>query len=156
MPLIKTPHYLLVYNLVSLAAWTYLTTRTLTHIATRNTSPHALRFDLLPYVTAIQTFAVLEVAHAALGLVRASPATTALQVGGRNLVVWTVMRRFPDLLFASSSSSSFDSQSHGYSYGGYGFLGCVLAWGCSDVLRYAFFVAQLAAAEAPGWLKWLR
>ncbi|KAI3327042.1 PTPLA-domain-containing protein [Xylariaceae sp. AK1471] len=151
MPLIKTPHYLLLYNLFSLIAWTYLTTRAVLHISTNNISPHTLLSGLLPYVTVTQTFATLEVLHAALGLVRASPATTALQVGGRNLVVWTVMRQFPDLLFASDGHGNGNSRG----YGRYGVLGCVLAWGCSDVLRYAFFVAQLVS-KAPDWLKWLR
>lgn len=138
MPL-KT-RYLLLYNLVSLSAWTYLTARVLIHI---DVASHGNA--LLADVTALQTAAALEVVHAVLGLVRSSPATTALQVGGRNLVVWTVMRRFPDLLFSSAT-------------GRVGFLGCLLAWGASDVLRYAFFVAQLGSGggSAMGWLKWLR
>ncbi|KAI0447255.1 PTPLA-domain-containing protein [Xylaria telfairii] len=130
--------YLLLYNLVSLLAWTYLTTRViLTLVAGAAPSP------LLADITALQTAASLEVAHAALGLVRSSPGTTALQVGGRNLVIWTVMRRFPDLVF-------------GGAWGRRGFIGCLLAWGASDILRYAFFVAQLSSGGAAGWLKWLR
>ncbi|KAI1755755.1 PTPLA-domain-containing protein [Xylaria castorea] len=135
--------YLLLYNLLSLLSWTYLTTRVLVHITAGDVTS---RSDaLLTNVTVLQTAAALEVVHALLGLVRSSPATTALQVGGRNLVIWTVMRRFPDLVFSSAT-------------GRLGFVGCLLAWGASDVLRYAFFVAQLGSGggRAMGWLRWLR
>ncbi|KAH8165360.1 hypothetical protein CIB48_g2890 [Xylaria polymorpha] len=128
--------YLLLYNLLSLLAWTYLTARVILTIAA-GAAPSPLLAD----ITALQTAAGLEVAHAALGLVRSSPGTTALQVGGRNLVIWTVMRRFPDLVFAGA-------------WGRRGFVGCLLAWGASDILRYAFFVAQLSSGGAAGWLKW--
>lgn len=73
--------YLLLYNLLSLLAWTYLTARVILTIAA-GAAPSPLLAD----ITALQTAAGLEVAHAALGLVRSSPGTTALQVGGRNLV----------------------------------------------------------------------
>ncbi|KAI0405945.1 PTPLA-domain-containing protein [Xylaria palmicola] len=138
--------YLLLYNLVSLAAWTHLTARALRTAATATTGGTVAAEHLVPHITALQTAALVEVAHAALGLVRVSPATTALQVGGRNLVVWTVARRFPALLLVAGAR------------GRAAFLGCLLAWGCSDVLRYAFFAAAAASrsGRAPGWLKWLR
>ncbi|GAP87231.1 putative phosphatase-like protein [Rosellinia necatrix] len=189
--------YLLLYNLVSLTAWTYLTARVILYCCCcagpttevgivgvgvvggevegggrGGAETDALRADLLPYVTALQTAAAAEAAHAALGLVRASPAATALQVGGRNLVLWTVARRFPDLVFSSFPSSSSPSSfyppstsyfpsswvSSSWSWGRAGFLGCLLAWGCSDVLRYSFFVAAAVSPRraAPRWLKWLR
>ncbi|KAI0097980.1 PTPLA-domain-containing protein [Nemania sp. FL0031] len=132
--------YLLLYNLLSLLAWASLIARVLHHVATTDGDAD----ELLPHVTAVQTAQALEVIHAALGLVRASPATTALQVGGRNLVVWTVMRAFPELVLA------------GPAYGRCGFLGCLLAWAASDVLRYAFFVAQTGGGKAPDGLVWMR
>ncbi|KAI1744597.1 PTPLA-domain-containing protein [Xylaria scruposa] len=135
-------NYLLLYNLISLLSWTYLTSRVLT---AGDVTSHSNSNALLTNVTVLQTAAAIEVVHAVLGLVRSSPATTALQVGGRNLVVWTVMRRFPDLVFSSPA-------------GRLGFIGCLLAWGASDILRYAFFVAQLGAGggSAMGLLRWLR
>ncbi|KAI0487321.1 PTPLA-domain-containing protein [Xylaria cf. heliscus] len=139
--------YLLLYNLISLLAWTYLTVRVLLHVTASGdgdgdsdtASPSSPQ--LLADVTILQTAAALEVLHALVGLVRASPGTTALQVGGRNLVVWTVVRRFPGLVLGA---------------GRVGFAGCLLAWGCSDVLRYAFFVAQLGAGVDGGVMAWLR
>ncbi|KAI0188021.1 phosphatase-like protein [Xylaria flabelliformis] len=133
-------NYLLLYNLISLLSWTNLTARVLT---AGDVTSHS--DALLTNVTVLQTAAAIEVVHAVLGLVRSSPATTALQVGGRNLVIWTVMRRFSDLVFSSPT-------------GRLGFIGCLLAWGASDILRYAFFVAQAGAGggRAMGLLRWLR
>ncbi|KAK7961049.1 tyrosine phosphatase-like protein [Apiospora saccharicola] len=128
--------YLITYNAVSFLLWTYLTLRTVRVLvlgpdtdeyddAAAGSLYRQLPFPLLAFT---QTLASLEVAHAALGLVGASVATTALQIGGKNLVV-----RGPT-----------------------GFLGCVLAWGCSEMIRYAFFVGQLLRGEPFGWVQWLR
>ncbi|CAJ2507364.1 Uu.00g085500.m01.CDS01 [Anthostomella pinea] len=137
--------YLLSYNTISLCLWSYLTCRTLATLASPNTRPglHDLYPDFLfPWLVVAQSLAALEVLHAASGLVRASPWTTAIQVGGKNLVVWTVMVQFPDIV------NGLD--------GRVGFVGCLVAWGLSEMVRYGFFVVLLARGEAPAWLKWLR
>lgn len=46
-----------------------------------------------PQVALVQSFAVLEVAHVALGLVRSSLPTTAMQVTSRLLLVWAVVEQ---------------------------------------------------------------
>ncbi|KAI1125605.1 hypothetical protein F5Y10DRAFT_294479 [Nemania abortiva] len=133
--------YLFVYNYVSLLAWAPLAVRVsyYEYIVIKNgvvalPSPE----ELLPYLTAIQTAQVVEVLYAALGLVRVSPAMTALQVGGRNLVVWAVMRAFPEIIFASLG-------------GRYCFLGCLLAWASSDIPRHTIFVEQWTKGK-----RWMR
>ncbi|KAH9909677.1 tyrosine phosphatase-like protein, partial [Xylariomycetidae sp. FL2044] len=140
-------NYLLLYNTACFILWTYLTLKTLatlpaslTDLPTRRLLSHTL---LSPALAGTQSLAGLEVLHAAAGLVRASPLTTAIQVGGKNLVVWTVMLAFPDLLEGEAGS--------------WGFLGCLLAWGCSEMIRYGFFVVQLSSADGrtPRWLRWL-
>ncbi|KAK8007485.1 hypothetical protein PG989_001475 [Apiospora arundinis] len=94
--------YLITYNCISFLLWTWLTLRTVRVLvlgpdtdeyddAAAGTLYRQLPF---PFLAFTQTLAFLEVAHAALGLVGASAATTALQIGGKNLVVWTVMARF--------------------------------------------------------------
>jgi very-long-chain (3R)-3-hydroxyacyl-CoA dehydratase len=79
--------------------------------------------------------------------VRASPLTTAIQVVGKNLVVWTVMRQFPGLFVGHTSEAEA---------GRTGFIGCILAWGASEVIRYGYFVILLATKTAPKSLLWLR
>ena len=108
--------YLLLYNTISLVSWTYQTLIILSHVTaatdSNNSNPStssaaaALRNDLFSLVTPLQSAAILDVVHAALGLVRASPGAAALQVGGRNLVLWTVMRAFLDLIFADGGGDS--------------------------------------------------
>ncbi|KAI0805538.1 PTPLA-domain-containing protein [Xylaria sp. FL0064] len=146
-------YYLLLYNLFSLLAWIYLTAHVSSHLATSPTTTAeedeqaALRTEI-SIVTAVQNIAALEILHAGLSLVRASPGAAALQIGGRNLVVWTVVRRFPELFIPL-----------GNRHGGYGpaaLRACLLAWGCSDILRYALFVAISLWGRTPVCLRWLR
>ncbi|KAH7327509.1 protein tyrosine phosphatase [Rhexocercosporidium sp. MPI-PUGE-AT-0058] len=148
--------YLIAYNSISFLLWLHLTFQACSCLfsssqASRNSPGSNLNAqlisiyrDFLPELTATQSIAVVEVLHAACGLVRASPITTAIQVGGKNLVVWTVMRRFPELVANVING------------GIWGFVGCVLAWGVSEMIRYGFFVAQIVRGQAPGWMKWLR
>lgn len=148
--------YLLAYNSVSYLLWLYLSFKACSSIfspflhsdnssgTNSNAKLLSIYHNLLPTLTITQSLAVLEVLHAACGLVRASPVTTAIQVGGKNLVVWTVMRRFPHLVANVQKG------------GIWGFVGCVLAWGVSEMIRYGFFVVQIVRGEAPGWMKWLR
>ncbi|ORY54734.1 protein tyrosine phosphatase [Pseudomassariella vexata] len=136
--------YLVMYNAMSFLLWTYLTAETVSSAASLYSQSRlsALYIFLSPLLAITQSLAILEVLHAASGLIRASPLTTALQIGGKNLVVWTVMLRFPDIMKTEQ--------------GMLGFLGCVMTWGCSEMIRYGFFVVQLTRSEMPRWLKWLR
>lgn len=67
--------------------------------------------------------------------------------------VWTIMARFPELFLGADNEGGLLGLGGG---GPTGFLGCVLAWGCSEMIRYAFFVGQLLRGEPFGWIKWLR
>ncbi|KAI1842228.1 hypothetical protein JX265_001412 [Neoarthrinium moseri] len=141
--------YLLAYNAMSFLLWGYLTLYTLAKLSGSypQSNVDQLYAEIMPLLAGTQTLALLEVLHAALGLVRASPLTTALQIGGKNLVVWTVMVKFPEIIVGNKV---------GHSWGAWEFLGCVLAWGCSEMIRYGYFVVQLSNGDTPNWLKWLR
>ncbi|MAD85613.1 MAG: hypothetical protein CL912_21845 [Deltaproteobacteria bacterium] len=147
--------YLLAYNGISFLLWFHLFFRTCisltssfssspTSTSSTNSQLLSIYHTFLPHLTFTQSLAILEVLHAACGLVRASPLTTAIQVGGKNLVVWTVMRKFPHLVANVGNG------------GIWGFVGCVLAWGVSEMVRYGFFVVQVLRGKAWRWLKWLR
>lgn len=156
--------YLLAYNGASFVLWAALLGYTLgggpaTTVAERVAAPPP------PLLTATQTLALVEIAHAAGGLVRAAPAATALQVGGKNLVVWTVMVPFWDQLVfpaaaASSSAVGGPAAAAGSAVsraGLAGFLGCILTWSASEMVRFGYFAVQLARGREPfGWLMWLR
>lgn len=137
--------YLTVYNAASFLLWARLTIYTLSYLPELYSKSGGadLYGNVIPLLRITQTIALLEVVHAGLGLVRASPAATALQIGGKNLVVWTVMVKFPAIITGSN-------------LGLLGFLGCVLPWGMSEMIRYGYFVVQLTTGDTPNWLKWLR
>ncbi|KAL2075769.1 hypothetical protein VTL71DRAFT_712 [Oculimacula yallundae] len=84
-----------------------------------------------------QSLALLEVVHAATGLVRAPVGTTAMQVASRLLLVWGVVDQFPYL-----------AKSAGYS-------SMLIAWSVTEVVRYSYFVFTLSG-YSPGFISWLR
>jgi very-long-chain (3R)-3-hydroxyacyl-CoA dehydratase len=142
--------YLTAYNGISFALWAYLTARTLTSAPALYAQGrlHELYHELLyPLLAGTQSLAVIEIIHAATGLVRASPVTTAIQVIGKNLVVWTVMVAFPEIVVGNDGQGSS---------GVWPFVGCIIFWGISELIRYGYFVVLLTTGDTPGWLKWLR
>lgn len=58
--------------------------------------------DLGPWVVLTQTGALLEVLHAALGWVRSSPVTVAMQVASRIFMVWGIVETRPEVSKAVS------------------------------------------------------
>ncbi|KAJ3549100.1 hypothetical protein NM208_g676 [Fusarium decemcellulare] len=86
-----------------------------------------------------ETLTALEVLHALTGLVRASPATTALQVAGRNTIVWAITRNYPDVAAEESA----------YSY-------MLMAWNLADSVRYLYFAFQTGTSSVPSILLWAR
>ncbi len=98
--------------------------------------------------------ALLEIVHAVVGLVRASPITTAMQVASRILVVWVVLGMFPQVV---ATTNSLGRSVQGSSLGPAAFAGILLAWGSTECIRYAFFVWKedlRDSVRAP--LTWLR
>lgn len=142
--------YLTAYNGLSCSLWAYLTARALIFAPALHASErlHDLYHELLfPLLAGTQSLAVLEIVHAATGLVRASPVTTAIQVIGKNLVVWTVMAAFPEIVVGHDGRGSS---------GVWPFVGCIIFWGSSELVRYGYFVVLLTQGDTPTWLKWLR
>ncbi|KAK8061036.1 hypothetical protein PG997_015257 [Apiospora hydei] len=132
--------YLITYNAVSFLLWTLITLRTVSFLAL---GPDTDEYDepaagslyrQLPF----PLFGIHADARVPRGRTRGAGAR------GR---VWTVMARFPDLFLGADGDKAG---------GQTGFLGCVLAWGGSEMIRYAFFVGQLLRGEPFGWIKWLR
>ncbi|KAL9932854.1 hypothetical protein V8E36_008109 [Tilletia maclaganii] len=88
-------------------------------------------------VSFVQSFAVLEVVHAALGLVRSPVSTTAMQVSSRLFSVWLVAEKY-----ANASVSPW-------------YAPMVLAWSITECVRYPFYAQQLLQQDAP-LLLWAR
>lgn len=87
----------------------------------------------------IETLTVMEVLHAVTGMVRAAPATTALQVAGRNTIVWAITRNYPEV---------------GHRENAYSFM--LMAWNAADAVRFLYFTLQTGTGSVPAALTWLR
>jgi very-long-chain (3R)-3-hydroxyacyl-CoA dehydratase len=88
-------------------------------------------------VAFVQSLAVLEVVHAALGWVRSPVPTTAIQVASRLFLVWAVTERYS----AASGSAWYASM--------------LFAWSVTESIRYPFYANALMGSESSGLL-WCR
>ncbi|KFY23021.1 hypothetical protein V493_06159 [Pseudogymnoascus sp. VKM F-4281 (FW-2241)] len=86
-----------------------------------------------------ETLTTIEVIHAGTGLVRAAAATTALQVAGRNTIVWAITRNYPDVAAREWAYPSM-----------------LVAWNVADSVRYTFFAIERGTGRVPNTLLWLR
>jgi len=148
--------YLLAYNGICFLLWSIVTLRAIILIPTLSlhSKLHGLLEALFPLLKWTQTIALLEIVHAALGLVRASPITTAMQVSSRILVVWAVLQRYPQIV---ATTTSWGKETAGSTTGPIAFSGILLAWGITEVIRYGFFVWKTTISEnIPKLLTWLR
>lgn len=129
--------YLILYNGTSafLRAWIFI--RTLQLWSSHGTGE--VWEELHNLVLWTETLTTIEIIHAGTGLVRAAAATTALQVAGRNTIVWAITRNYPDVAVREWAYSSM-----------------LVAWNLADSVRYAFFAIERATGRAPHTLLWLR
>jgi very-long-chain (3R)-3-hydroxyacyl-CoA dehydratase len=124
------------YNLVSALLWSVLFVRT---VAIFPVHGNAIVWDKLhTFARWVQTLAVIDICNAALGIVHASPLTTALQVGGRNCILW-IMRSYPEV-----------------AAGQWAYSAMLMTWGVAEVVRYGYFALERATGTAPRWLVWTR
>lgn len=72
-----------------------------------------------------------------------------MQVASRLFVVWGVLYPFHGSIVGAKGGDLL---------GEYGYLGCLLAWGVTECIRYGFFVMQVngGVETVPGWWQWLR
>lgn len=90
-----------------------------------------------PFLSGVQSLALLEVVHSAVGLVRSSPITALMQVASRLFLVWGVVRLFPQ----TAAHPVFSVM--------------VVAWCLAELIRYPYYWTQLRKST-PKWLEWLR
>jgi len=147
--------YLIMYNSLSFLLWAYILYVTaeimfLSPYPTWRSANAAVHSALSQFALVTESLAALEVLHAAAGLVRASPLTTALQVAGRNTVLWAIARNYPDVMEWEV---------------GFGYASLLMAWAAAEVVRYSYFVVVLLGkvqggeengAKVPEWLVWVR
>ena len=102
-------------------------------------------FDKVGETTAwVQTLAVLEIIHAALGLVRSPLGTTAMQVFSRLALVWGIAEHykvvrppFPPFFSQQPNLTITKARTNPL------YASMVLAWSLTEVVRYAFYAISL-------------
>ncbi|CAH1183756.1 unnamed protein product [Phaedon cochleariae] len=127
--------YLISYNGIQTIGWSYLLYQLAGHYLT--SSERSLYDTVKCTVAVFQNAAVLEVVHAATGLVRSDPIITAFQVASRVLVVCGV-------LMATASAR----ESIGLSL-------ALLAWCVTEIIRYSLYTLTIVGS-VPHFLKYLR
>lgn len=159
---LPTRLYLFTYNFASFALWATCTLNAV-HLVAVQHAPLPILFDEIyhPLLTVTQTFAVLEILHSLVGLVRAPLVTTAMQVASRLLLVWGVMYPFGMLglggdVIVGTGGGSGTAGALSANLGDYAFAGCLGAWGVTECIRYGFFALQVSGIGVPGFWSWLR
>ncbi|PWY87222.1 PTPLA-domain-containing protein [Aspergillus sclerotioniger CBS 115572] len=141
--------YLTTYNTTSLLLWATCTLQTLSLFAQNHSIPQIFN-NVYPLLKITQSLALLEILHSILGLVRAPVFTTVMQVASRILLVWGIMFPFQGQIVGDTGSGSE------VKVGDWAFLGCMAAWGVTEVIRYGFFALQVSGVGVPGVWAWLR
>jgi very-long-chain (3R)-3-hydroxyacyl-CoA dehydratase len=134
-----TKGYLIAYNGTLLAGWAYIAAQVV-----RNKIAGGSLETLYPLIkkalSVSQTAAVLEILHAATGLVRSAVPTTFIQVMSRLIVLWGAV----EIGSKSVTSSWWFSQ-------------MVVAWSLSELVRYSYYLVGLfKGKKIPAVLTWLR
>ncbi|KAE8901813.1 hypothetical protein PF005_g11276 [Phytophthora fragariae] len=136
--------YLLAFNGASCAGWAYVLYLTVTtvlkaHEAGQDLSQVAQStWDVVSLpLKVVQTMAVMEIVHAAVGFVRSPLGSTLMQVSSRLWLVWAINVLCPVSRYQ------------------FGFPLMVASWGLVEVPRYSFYALNLYNA-VPGFLFFLR
>lgn len=136
MPIFTKAHYLSVYNIVCAAVRVSLL---LYAARVWYAEGHGAVWGKLNLIVRwAEALTVAEVIHATLKIVPASPLTTALQVSGRNTVVWAITRNYPNVAARELAYTLM-----------------VTAWNSADAIRYLYFSVG-ASGNLGAFLLWLR
>eukprot|EP00980_Cylindrotheca_fusiformis_P029983 scaffold24137_cov206-Cylindrotheca_fusiformis.AAC.2 len=138
--------YLILYNAFCCAGWALVLKSALTTVAAGGSLSDSLASvyateGLATFLTYSQSAALLEILHAAVGLVRSPVVVTALQVGSRIAA-----------LVAMNASESAQNQ--------WGAGVMIISWALVEVFRYMFYAAAIITGDStkktPYPLFWLR
>ncbi|KAH8170639.1 protein tyrosine phosphatase-like protein, PTPLA domain-containing protein [Sarocladium implicatum] len=146
--------YLTTYNLTQASLWTSLFVLVLSSL---EQGPAYTFATCEPLARWIQTFALLDVVHAAVRLVPSGTATTFTQVGTRVIQVWAIWWAFPEAILGSdfSERESLQREWYGAPSGTLAFVALLLAWSVADAVRYAYLVCKMHGFESR-LLTWIR
>ncbi|XP_055943976.1 very-long-chain (3R)-3-hydroxyacyl-CoA dehydratase 1-like [Argiope bruennichi] len=128
--------YLVLYNSVQTAGWSYILFKTLKFLLV-NQAVSGLWDDCSKSVTIFQSLAALEVLHCIVGIVPSSAFVTFLQVFSRVFMVWGIVRPIETVQNCPTLPLT------------------LIAWGITEVVRYSYYCANLLGTP-PKPLTWCR
>jgi len=131
-----TKGYLLSYNSIQAIGWSYLLYQMVSHFVHGGDSSSLYSSTSLT-LQIFQTGAVLEILHAALGLVRSSVQVTLQQVFSRVYVTWAILYLLPPSQLSV------------------GFPLLLFAWTVTEIIRYSMYAINFVGTP-PYFLTWLR
>jgi very-long-chain (3R)-3-hydroxyacyl-CoA dehydratase len=128
--------YLILYNSLQFLGWSALLLQIILHFQRGGTTANLYAsVDLTLQI--FQTGAVLEILHAAAGLVRSSVQVTFQQVFSRVYITWAILYLLPPARLSV------------------GVLMLLFAWTITEMIRYSLYAIQLVSTP-PYFLTWLR
>ncbi|KAK9236870.1 tyrosine phosphatase-like protein [Lipomyces kononenkoae] len=128
--------YLLEYNVISSFFWGAVFFRVA--LIAYLLGPENVAEGTAEFTKWVQTGALLEIVHSAVGLVRSPIMTTVIQVASRILLVWGVVYLFPE---SGATTLAYTTMT--------------LSWSITEIIRYAYY-AYTIQGNSPQWLTWLR
>ncbi|XP_055305571.1 very-long-chain (3R)-3-hydroxyacyl-CoA dehydratase hpo-8 [Sitodiplosis mosellana] len=134
---IITKTYLLAYNFGQVLGWSYMLYQLLNYYLTDLRKTTALWDYIGATVVIFQNAAVLEIVHAATGIVPSNVVLTTFQVFSRVMLVCGVLLATPNAIFSP------------------GLPLALFAWSVTEIIRYGFYGFNLLNI-VPGFLTFLR
>ena len=132
--------YLVLYNVVQFLGWSHMLYILLPHLDTalvKGVDRGQLYADIELSLKIFQTAAVLEVVHAAVGLVKTNPMLAMFQVSSRVFVAWAILDAVPESRLCR------------------GLPLLLIAWIVTEMIRYSFYAVGLLGTSVY-LITWLR
>ncbi|KAK9720201.1 hypothetical protein K7432_004292 [Basidiobolus ranarum] len=138
-PSLVTTGYLVIYNVLSWFAWTYVLMWTLGEVWNKSGDYTQNCSKIGWTLTLVQTGAVLEILHSIIGIVRSPVLTTTIQVFSRVMLVWGILFLFPI------------PEVHEH----WAFTTMTVAWCITESIRYLYYALNLLNIQS-SLLVWAR
>ena len=134
--------YLVLYNMVLVCGWFNILMHTCwcgyRAYLSNSLAPFSKLYPAVEwYLLIFQTAAVMEILHAAVGLVKSNPVLTAFQVFSRLFITWAIAYSVKQVQSHISISM------------------CLFAWSVTEVIRYSYYAFSLYNCT-PYFLTWCR
>lgn len=98
---------LVAFNFLSCYGWLSVLYQTVDHLIITNGEYQSIYKQVSQLLQVVQTVAVLEILHSLIGIVKAAPFPTMMQVASRLYIVWLVLYAYPFQEVTTASSSDY-------------------------------------------------